>query len=181
MKTAAACHPIIQKEVDKLLSNGRIEPSSGGAGFNSSVLGVPKHTGGLWPIVNLKWFNCYLHIPSFKIPTIRHIHWLIQHGDYAFSIDLWDVYLHFPIVKHHHHFYDLFGNICHISGSFYLMGWPQAQGFSQPPLNLFSSFAIARVSVLLSIWITFWSWFALNGQVKGFFFVFLIGLPWVTY
>ena len=29
---------------------------------------------------------------------------LIQHGDYAFSIDLQDAYLHVPIVKHHHHF-----------------------------------------------------------------------------
>ena len=28
---------------------GVIEPSSGGAGFNSSMFVVPKHTGGLWP------------------------------------------------------------------------------------------------------------------------------------
>ena len=29
---------------------------------------------------------------------------LIQHGDYAFSIDPQDAYLHIPIVKHHHCF-----------------------------------------------------------------------------
>ena len=29
---------------------------------------------------------------------------LSQHGDYAFSIDLQDAYLHIPIVKHHCHF-----------------------------------------------------------------------------
>ena len=65
---------------------------------------VPKCTGGLWTILNLKQFNCDLHIPYFKMPTIRHVWQLIQHGDYAFSIDLQDAYLHIPIVKHHCHF-----------------------------------------------------------------------------
>ena len=57
--------PIIQKEVDQLLAKGAVEPSSGGAGFYSSMFVVHKHTGGLWPILNLKHFNCYMHIPSF--------------------------------------------------------------------------------------------------------------------
>ena len=92
VKAAAAHHPIIQKEVDELLSKGAIEPSSSGAGFYSSMFVVPKHTGGLWPILNLKQFSHYLHIPSFKMPTIRHVQQLIQHGDYAFSIDLQDAY-----------------------------------------------------------------------------------------
>ena len=101
---AAAHLPIIQKEVDELLAKGVIEPSSGGAVFYSSMFVVPKCTGGLGPILNLKYFNCYVHISSFKMPTIRHVQQLIQHGDYAFSIDLRDAYLHIPIVKHHHIF-----------------------------------------------------------------------------
>ena len=44
---------------------GAIEPSSGVADFCSSMFVVPKHTGGLWPILNLKQFNHYLHIPFF--------------------------------------------------------------------------------------------------------------------
>ena len=36
--------------------------------------------------------------------TIRNVWQLIQHGDYAFSIDLQDAYLHIPIVQHHCHF-----------------------------------------------------------------------------
>ena len=104
VKVAAAHHPIIQKEVDELLAEGAIEPSSGGTGFYSSMFVVPKHTGGLLPILNLKHFYHYMHVPSFKMPTIRHVWQLIQHGDYAFSIDLQDAYLHIPIVKHHHHF-----------------------------------------------------------------------------
>ena len=101
VKVPAAHHPVIQKEVDELLAKGAIEPSSGGAGFYSSVFVVPKHTGGLRPILNLKRFNCYMHIPSFKMPTLKHVWQLIQQGDYAFSIDLQDANLHVPIVKHH--------------------------------------------------------------------------------
>ena len=108
VKVTAAHHPIIQGEVDELLAKGVIEPSSGGSHFYSSVFVVPKHTGGLWPILNLKWFNCSLHIPSFKMPTNRHVWQHIQWGDYAFSIDLKDAYLHIPIVKHHHQFLSFF-------------------------------------------------------------------------
>ena len=87
VKVAVDHHPIIQKEVDELLAKGAIEPSSGGAGFDSSVFVVPNCTGGLWPILSLKYFNYYMHIPSFKMPTIRHVWQFIQHGAYAFSID----------------------------------------------------------------------------------------------
>ena len=69
VKAAAAHHPVIQKEVDELLAKGAIEPSSGGAGFYSSMFVVPKHTGGLHPILNLKHFNHYMNIPSFKMLT----------------------------------------------------------------------------------------------------------------
>ena len=53
VKAATTHHPIIQKEVDELLAIGVIEPSSGGAGFYSSMFVAPKHTDGLWPILNL--------------------------------------------------------------------------------------------------------------------------------
>ena len=46
MKVAAAHQPIIQKEVDELLSKGAIEPCSGDAGFYFSVFVVPKYW---WP------------------------------------------------------------------------------------------------------------------------------------
>ena len=65
---------------------------------------VPKHTRGLRPILNLKYFNHFMHIPSFKMPTLKNIWQLIQQGDFAFSIDLQDTCLYVPIVKHHHHF-----------------------------------------------------------------------------
>ena len=104
VKVVAAHPPVIQRVVDELLAKGEIEPFSGGAGFYSSMFVVTKCTGGLQPILNLKHFNHYMHIPSFKMPTLKHVWQLIQHGDYAFSIDLQDAYLHIPIVKHHHYF-----------------------------------------------------------------------------
>ena len=64
-------------------------------------------------------------------------------------------------------FYDLFGTICHMSGRFHLLGWLQSLRCLQPSLNLSCSFAVARLSILLSIWMTSWSWLALRGQVKG--------------
>ena len=38
------------------------------------------------------------------MPTLKNVQQLIQQGDFAFSIDLQDAYLHIAIVKNHHHF-----------------------------------------------------------------------------
>ena len=167
VKVAVAHHPIIQKEVDELLAKGVIEPSSGGAGLYCSVFVVPKHTGGLWPIFNLKLFNYYLHIPSFKMPTIRHSGYLfimVIVLSPLISRMLIYIFLLLSIIVI---FYYLFGIICHISGKFYLLGWSQPLGFSWPSLNLSCSFAITRDSVLSSIWMISWSWFTLSGQLGG--------------
>ena len=78
-------------------------------------------------------------------PTIRFVWQLIHCGDHAFSIDIQDAYLLIPVIKHYHHFfYYLFETVCHISGKFYLLGWPGPLGFSQPSLNLSCSFAIHK-------------------------------------
>ena len=111
VKETEAHHPVIQKEVDELLAKGAIELSSGGAGFYSSVFVVPKHTGGLCPILNLKYFNHFMHIPSFKMPTLKNVWQLIQQGDFAFSIDLEDAYLHIPIIKHHYFLHFVWCNV----------------------------------------------------------------------
>ena len=164
VKVAAAHYPVIQKEVDELLAKGAIEPSSGGAGFYSSVFVVPKCTGGLHPILNLKHFNCFMYIPSFKMPTLKHIWQLIQQGDYAFSIDLQDAYLHVPIVKYHHHFLHFVWHNVSYQWKVLPFGLATAPRFLHPSPNLFCSFVIAKVYVLLSIWMTSWSSFTLSGH-----------------
>ena len=44
--------PIIWNEGGELLAKDSIEPWTGGSSIYSSVFVVPKHTGGLWPILN---------------------------------------------------------------------------------------------------------------------------------
>ena len=99
-----AHHLIIQKEVDKLLAMGAIEPLAGDSGFYSNVFVLPKYTRDLQPILSLKWFNFYMLIPTFNVPSTRQVLQLIQQGDYAFSIVLKDAHLNISIVQHHHKF-----------------------------------------------------------------------------
>ena len=51
---------------------GAIEPLTGGTGFYSNVF-VLKCTGGLQIMHKLKHFNCHIHIPTFKIPSVRQV------------------------------------------------------------------------------------------------------------
>ena len=132
VKAAAAHHPVIQKEVDELLAKGAIEPSSGGAGFYSSMFVVPKHTGGLRPILNLKHFNHYMHIPSFKMPTLKNVWHLIQQDDFSFPLIYRMLIYMFPLLSIIITFYVLFGVMCLISGRFYPLGLPQPLGFLPP-------------------------------------------------
>ena len=51
--------------------------------------------------------------------------------------------------------------------SFDLLGLPQPLGFLCLSPNLFCSFAITKVCILLSIWMISWYLFTLNGWVRG--------------
>ena len=63
--------------------------------------------------------------------------------------------------------YILFSLMCLVSGRFYLLALPQPLGCLCLSANLFFSFAIAKVCILLFIWMTSWYLFALNGWVRG--------------
>ena len=132
VKVATTHHSIIQKEVDELLAKGAIEPSSGGAGFYSSIFVVPKHTGGLWPILKLKHFNCYMHMPSLRCQlsdmssSLFSLVVMLSPLIYRMLIYIF-LLLSIIVIS-----YDLFGTMCLISGRFYLLGWPQALWFSLP-------------------------------------------------
>ena len=73
----------------------------------------------------------------------------------------------FPLLSIIIVFYILFGVMCLTSGRFYLLGLPQPLGFLHTSQNLFCSFVIAKVCILLSFWMTSWSLFTLSGQVRG--------------
>ena len=176
VKTAASHHPIIQKEVDELLAKGVIEPSSVGAAFNSSVFVVPKHTGGLWPILNPKWFNCFcicLLLRCLLSDMSSNLFSMVIMLSPLISRMLLYIFLLLSFISI---FYVLFGTMCHISGKFCPFGLPQPLGFSQPSLNLSCSFAITRVFKLLPIWMISWSWSSLKwaGKRAHLFLCFLV-------
>ena len=78
IKAIPAYHSIIQKEVNEHFAKDAFEPSSGGASVYSNIFVVPKCMGGICPIFNLKHFNQYLHMPTFKKPTFMQIWLLIE-------------------------------------------------------------------------------------------------------
>ena len=65
VKAAAAHHPVIQKEVDELLSKGAMNHLMVMLVSILACLWFLRLNMGLCPILNLKQFNCYLDIPSF--------------------------------------------------------------------------------------------------------------------
>ena len=72
--------------------------STGGAGFYSNVFVVPRYTGGLWSILNLKQINHNMNLSTFKMHSIRQVQQHVWQEGYAFSIDYKDVYLPIHIV-----------------------------------------------------------------------------------
>ena len=154
VKVAVAHHPVIQKEVDELLAKGAIEPYSCGAGFYSSMFVVLKHTGGLQPILHLKCFNHYMHIPSFKWQLLNMYGSLSNVVIMPFPLIYRMLIYIFPLLSIIIISYILFGIMCLIIGRFYLLGLLQPLGFLHPSPNLFCPFAIARVCILLPIWMT---------------------------
>jgi hypothetical protein len=89
--------------VEALLSKGAIEevplfPSP--LCYISSIFLVPKKSGGMRPILNLKRLNAaHLNTPYFRMETVEDVRHALRLGDWAASIDLRDAYFH--VLLHH--------------------------------------------------------------------------------
>ena len=110
--------------------------------FTPNMFVVLKCMDGLHSILNFKQFNCYKHVHTFKMPTISQVQLLIQQGDYAFSLDLKDTYLHILIVRHYHHFM-----VCLTTQTVSMEGF--VLGFKHHSRSPYCSFAVTRVCILL--------------------------------
>ena len=62
-----------------------------------NILVVPKCTCGSQPILDLKQFNHYMHVPTFKMSNIRQVQQPMGQADCCFSIYLKNAYLHISI------------------------------------------------------------------------------------
>ena len=90
----------LQAEVQSLLDKGVVSPvvSPSSPGFYSHIFVVPKPTPGKWRLViNLRELNEHLVVPHFKMETVSSLLASILPGQWAFSLDLTDAYLHVPM------------------------------------------------------------------------------------
>lgn len=89
---------IMNSEIEKLLLKGAVEGISHCPGeFISNMFLVPKKTGDLRPVINLKPLNEFVAKIHFKMEGIHLVHDLVAPGDYMATIDLKDAYFSVPI------------------------------------------------------------------------------------
>ena len=71
--------------------------STNSPGFYLNIFLVRKASGGWHPVIDLKNLKAHIHAPHFCMFTTSSVLSSVQKGDYAFKIDLQDVYFHVPI------------------------------------------------------------------------------------
>ncbi|CAH1255216.1 TPR [Branchiostoma lanceolatum] len=89
---------VLNEEVGVLLSKGAIrEVPYHSTQFVSTLFTVPKKTGGLRPVINLKPLNRYLQVRRFKMEGLGVLKHLLQPGDFMGKVDLKDAYFTIPV------------------------------------------------------------------------------------
>ncbi len=103
----AADAPILRAEIAVLLAKDAIEPvppADMRSGFYSPYFIVPKKSGGLRPILDLRILNRALHRLPFKMLTPKRIFGCVRPQDWFAAIDLKDAYFHVSILPRHRPF-----------------------------------------------------------------------------
>ncbi|KAI2661461.1 ORF V: Enzymatic polyprotein [Labeo rohita] len=92
---------VLRAEVAVLLAKDAIEPvppAEMNSGFYSPYFIVPKKSGGLRPILDLRALNRSLLRLPFKMLTTKRMLTCIRHQDWFAAIDLKDAYFHVSIL-----------------------------------------------------------------------------------
>ena len=100
----ASNQAILNSEVESLLQKAAIEPvpfAQRQQGFYSTFFLVPKKSGELRAVINLRPLNQYLKTQHFKMDTLKTVFNLVKKGDWAISIDLKDAYFHILVHRKH--------------------------------------------------------------------------------
>ena len=95
---------LLEQEVQSLMSKDAVEIVTNGSaseGYYSHYFLAPKKDGSWRPILNLKGLNLHLRCDKFRMETLTSILQCVNHGDWMFSLDLKDAYLHVPILPAH--------------------------------------------------------------------------------
>ena len=106
----------LDRELEALQQKSAIEavnPEQIGRGFYSTYFLVPKKTGDLRPILDLRALNEYLKVLPFKMLTISDVLKSVLPGEWFTSIDLKDAYFHVPIAQRHRQFLRFAYRGCH--------------------------------------------------------------------
>ena len=89
---------LIQREIDSLLLKGAITVAQHSKDeLLSNIFLVPKKTGDLRPVINLKPLNEFVHDIHFKMANIESVKQLLRTGDFMATIDLKDAYFSISI------------------------------------------------------------------------------------
>ena len=62
----------------------------------SCLFTVPKMSGSLRPVINLKPLNQFLHLETFKMESLSDLKVLLEPNDFMITIDLSDAYMTLP-------------------------------------------------------------------------------------
>lgn len=84
-------------EVADLLRKRAIERAPAQLGFYALIFLVPKKSGKMRPVFNMKPLNRYISARGFQMATIKMIAGSISKGDFVVSLDLSDAYFHLRI------------------------------------------------------------------------------------
>ena len=89
-------HILLEKNVVEVVPKGQESQ-----GFYSTFFVVQKKDGSYRPILNLRNLNTHLQVPHFKMETLKSITAALRIGEWAFTLDLQDAYLHIPVYQYH--------------------------------------------------------------------------------
>jgi hypothetical protein len=93
-------HQVFQREIHNLLDSGAIkELDSNVPCFTSSIFMVPKKTGDLRLVIDLRRLNQHVAYRHFKMESLDLVKSLIRREDYMVSIDLNQAFYHIPLAE----------------------------------------------------------------------------------
>ena len=123
---------VMQEEIEKLLLKGAIQlvsPSNGQ--FVSRLFLVPKKTGDLRPVINLRPLNKFIIRKHFKMENLQNVTQLVRKGDYMVTIDFKMLIFRFQFTSLIENFFVSVGGTSCSSLLLFLLALPVLQEYSR--------------------------------------------------